>query len=307
MSGTPFEPILHSVSYAGAWHGQARLTIEAFLVKASSLGYSGVMLMAKRPHLSVLDYDADDLKRVRALLDRLSLRCPVLAGYTNFSADAEHPEVPQREIQIAHVTDLARMAQALGASVVRVFTAYEHPRLGHAALLPVLADTLRECAKRASDFGVTIGVQNHHDCGVHYATLLDLLEEVNEPNCKACFDAWAPALQGEDYVNAARIMAPYTCHTTVADYQLRPRYRYDNTLVNYESQTPYVQAVPMGDGFIDYRGFFDALRGGGYAGGVAYEMCSPLKGGGAEPNLDRYAGRFIEFMGEFMGEFMSKP
>ena len=51
-----FEPVLHSVSYAGVWPGQARLTLEAFVDKAADLGFRGVMLMAKRPHLSVLDW-----------------------------------------------------------------------------------------------------------------------------------------------------------------------------------------------------------------------------------------------------------
>ena len=291
-----FQPVLHSVSYAGAWHGQARLSLEAFLLKAASLGFKGVMLMAKRPHLSMLDHDEEDLKRIRAVMDKVELRCSVLAGYTNFSADLEHPEVPHREFQIAHVESLARAAAALGAPVVRIFTGYEHPSIGQAALLTLLAETLRECAKRAMEYGVTLGLQNHHDCGVHYLTLLDLIDEINEQNCRACFDAWAPALQGEDYIAAARAMAPHTCHTTVAAYQLRPRYRYDNNLVNYEPLTPYVQAVPMSEGFIDYRGFLSALREGGYSGTVAYEMCSPLKGGGTEANLDRYAAAFIDFL-----------
>jgi sugar phosphate isomerase/epimerase len=54
--------------------------------------------------------------------------------------------------------------------------------------------------------------------------------------------------------------------------------------------------VPMGEGFIDYRGFFAALREAGYNGTVAYEMCSPLRGGGGEENLDRCARRFLEYM-----------
>ncbi|MHC4438415.1 MAG: hypothetical protein ACYS3S_13725, partial [Planctomycetota bacterium] len=49
---------LHSVSYAGFWRGQARLSIDDFLDKAKQLGFDGVMIMAKRPHVSVLDYDA---------------------------------------------------------------------------------------------------------------------------------------------------------------------------------------------------------------------------------------------------------
>ena len=82
----------------------------------------------------------------------------------------------------------------------------------------------------------------------------------------------------------------------MADYQLRPRYKYVPALVNYQPETPYVQAVPMGEGFIDYRGFLAALREGGFTGTVAYEMCSPLLHGGDLATLDRYAARFLEYM-----------
>ena len=47
--------VLHSVSYSGSW-GQHFLSVEQFLDKAADLGFDGVMLMAKRPHLSVLDW-----------------------------------------------------------------------------------------------------------------------------------------------------------------------------------------------------------------------------------------------------------
>ena len=39
---------LHSVSYAGFWRGQARLSVDEFLVKAKQLGFNGIMLMASR-------------------------------------------------------------------------------------------------------------------------------------------------------------------------------------------------------------------------------------------------------------------
>lgn len=295
-------PILHSVSYAGLWPGQAALDLEAFLDKAAELGFAGVMLMAKRPHLSLLDYSTDACLRLREGLERRGLSCPVLAGYNNFSADLEHGEVPQCEIQIHYVAGLARMARDLGARVVRIFTAYEHPAAGYSQLWRMTVEALRECARRAADLGVTIGVQNHHDLGVDYRSLRDLLEEVDHPNCRACFDAWAPALHGTDVVEAARVMAPWVCHTTVADYQLRPRFRYQPTLVNYAPEPAWVEAVPMGDGFIDYRGFLAALRAGGYDGTVGYEMCSPLKGGGSIENLDSYARRFLAFWKEAAAE-----
>jgi len=288
-----WEPVLHSVSYAGVWPGQTRLDLEGFLEKAARLGYEGVMLMAKRPHFSVLDFDREGCFRLREALEARGLRCAVVAGYTNFSADAGHPEIPQRELQVAHVEALARRARDLGAGVVRIFTAYEHAAYSRVQLV----EALREAATRAEAFGVTLGVQNHHDVGAHWLTLRDLLEEVDHPCCKACFDAWAPALQGDDVVEAARQMAPWTVHTTVADYQMRPRFRYNPREVMYERQTPATRAVPVGEGFIDYAGFLNALRAGGYTGPVAYEMCSPLAGGGGEENLDRCARRFVEWLG----------
>lgn len=49
---------LFSVSYAGLW-GQASLDLRAFVSHAAELGYPAVMLMAERPHLSVLDFGDD--------------------------------------------------------------------------------------------------------------------------------------------------------------------------------------------------------------------------------------------------------
>ena len=55
-AGYSFTPVLHSVSYAGVWRGQAQLTLDQFLVKAKELGFTHVEVMAKRPHLSPLDW-----------------------------------------------------------------------------------------------------------------------------------------------------------------------------------------------------------------------------------------------------------
>ncbi len=290
------KPVIHSVSYAGVWSGQARLTLLEFLDKAQQLEFPAVMLMAKRPHFSVLDYDVAACRKFKGDLTSRGLRCSVVAGYNNFSADLEHGDVPHREMQIDHITALARMAAEIEAPVVRIFTAYDHPAQNFSAVWNLTVEAIRECALRAAPLGVTIGVQNHHDVAAHYESQFDLIQAVGEPNCRAIFDAWAPALHGTDLVAAATKMAPVTCHTTVADYQLRPRFQYQPALVNYEEKTPWTQAVPMGQGFIDYAGFFRAMRLGGYQGDAAYEMCSPLLGGGSVENLDTYARQFLKYM-----------
>ena len=64
---------LHSVSYAGFWRGQARLGVEDFLDKARQLGFDGVMLTAKRPHVSVSDYDAAARNELRDKIEKLGI------------------------------------------------------------------------------------------------------------------------------------------------------------------------------------------------------------------------------------------
>ncbi|MCI0462398.1 MAG: sugar phosphate isomerase/epimerase [Gemmataceae bacterium] len=290
---------LHSVSYAGVWPGQARLSLEGFLERARALGFDAVMLMAKRPHLSLLDYDSGARQRLRQQLDRLGLSVACLAGYTDLSLGADRPDIPAREMQLLYVRELARLAQDMGCDLVRVFTAFDHPAATFDQIWGWCVTGLRECARLAAPFGVTVGVQNHHDTAVHHDSLFDLLEEVGEPNCQAMFDAWSPALQGADLVAGVRKLARHLVHTTVADYVRRPRFRYQPPLVNYAREADAVRAVPMGEGFIDYRTFFTALKEIGFQGYVGYEMCSYLRGGGGEENLDRCARRFLEYMGQF--------
>ncbi len=290
---------LHSISYAGLW-GQATFPIEPILDKAVQLGYEGVMLVAKRPHASPLDLDAEARRRLAGEIQRHGLQLAAVAGYTDFCAGHDHLDVPLREAQILYVGEIARMTRDLGGNLVRIFTGFGRPGISHDQAWEWVVSSVRECAQRAADVGVTIGVQNHHDLAVHHDSLRDLLRDVDHPNCRACFDAWAPATQGVDLRDAAQEMAPFTALTTVADYVQRRRYTYDPAVVNYTRDTDVLRAVSMGEGFIDYPSFFAGLRAGGYPedGWASYEMCSPLAGGGSEANLDVCARQFVTWMGQ---------
>src|SRR5207245_4874652 len=111
---------------AGVWPGHVRLSLEEFLRRAKHLGFEAVMLMAKRPHLSVLDSDAAARKRLRQDLDRLGLRVAWLAGYTDFCMGSDRPDIPIREIQTLYVRALSRLANELYCPLVRVFTGFDY-------------------------------------------------------------------------------------------------------------------------------------------------------------------------------------
>lgn len=286
---------LFSVSYAGYW-GQAALGLPEFIARAGRLGYPAVMIAGKRPHLSPLDATPAVVDTTGRALQEAGVRCEVVAAYTHL-APGVAAEVPVVEMQIAYVESLARVGAALGAKVVRVFTAYETEGQDPQAGWRRVVAALREMCDRVAAHGLTVAVQNHHDLALHTDSLLDLLGDVDRPNCKLGFDAWSPALRGEDVRVAARKAAPHTVITTNADYVRVPRYRYRPELVNYERIEPdWVRATRFGTGFIDYVGFFEGLRAGGFDGLAVYEMCSPVRGGGELGNLDACAKAYLEWM-----------
>jgi sugar phosphate isomerase/epimerase len=294
-------PVLHSVSYAGVWRGQAQLNVEDFLLKARDLGFKHVELMAKRPHVSPLDYDAEARKKLRARVEELGLKIVCLAGYPDFTASADKPGIPSAEMNAVYMGEVARLARDLGVPAVRVFTGYERQGIPFDVQWGIVVQGLRLAAKKAAEYGITLVVQNHHDIAIHPDATHWLIREVNEPNCKVAFDAWAPALEGisgEQLKQAVIKMGPYIAYTTVADYVKHPRFVYDATLTNYLKRDDVIRAVPFGQGFIDYKAFFAGLREIGYQGYVAYEMCEVLDGGGSIENLDRTARRFLEYFRE---------
>jgi len=286
---------LFSVSYAGFW-GQHQLSLPDFIARAAQFGYDSVMLAGKRPHLSPLDAGPDHIALVKTAMQENNIRCGVIAGYTDLSPTAA-AEVPYVEMQIAYVESLAKIASELDAPIVRVFTAYEVDGQSPHAAWENVVRAIQEMCDRAEPYGVTIAVQNHHDVCLHTDALLEMLDDVDRKNCKLGFDAWSPALRGEALYDVALKMAPHTVITTSADYVRFPRYRYHPEVINYtESQPDMVRAVPFGEGFIDYEAFFSGLADGGFDGIATFEMCSPLRGGGGEQNLDHCSRTYVQWM-----------
>lgn len=297
--GSPWKLALHSVSYAGVWRGQAYLDVEQFLETAKRLGFDGVMLMAKEPHVSPLTYDDEARARLRAKIEELGLEVAILAGYTDFTGGIDRGGIPIPEIQAAYVGQLAKLASDLGTDKVRIFTGYIREGIPYDKQYGMVVKGLKLAAREAAKYGITLAVQNHHDIANHHDEMIWLLKEVNEPNVKAAFDAWTPTLQGlssEELAEAVEKVGPYIVHTTVADYVRFPRYQYRAEITNFVPLKPIVRAVPMGTGIVDYKTFFKALKKVGYKGWVAYEMCEVLEGGGSLENLERTARQFIEYM-----------
>src|SRR5919202_3576993 len=143
---------LHSVSYAGVWPGQVRLALEPILDRAARFGYQGVMLVAKRPHASLLEMNPGARRELRAAIKERGLDLAAMAGYTDFCAGHDRPDVPLREMQILYVTELARLAHDLGAPLIRIFTGFSKPGVAYDTMWNWVVDAIRECGRRAADY-----------------------------------------------------------------------------------------------------------------------------------------------------------
>ena len=293
---------LHSVSYSGLWRGQAFLSVDEFLLKAKELGFDGVMLMAKRPHVSILDYDENGRIKLRNRIKELGLELVCLAGYSDFTAGVDKAGIPNVEIQASYVGELARLARDLGTKMVRIYTGYERPDVPYDKQYGMVVEGLQMAGKIAAGYGITLIIQNHHDIALHHDAMKWLLDEVNLPNVKASFDCWSPTLEGlssEEIKKAIYTMKPYLVNTTTADYEKHPRFKYEHLQTNYVPLVPQNRAVPMGEGFLDYKTFINTLKEIGYQGYLTYEMCEVLKGGGSVENLDKSARTFLEYVKQF--------
>ena len=285
---------IFSVSYAGYW-GQEALDVSQFIYKAGELGYDGVLLAAKRPHISLVDCGEGEIDAICNALENTGIECIGLAAYTDFLLPAPG-EIPVLEMQEMYVDACARLCAKLGGKIVRIFTGYDRGGESRAAQESVVVGAIDRCAKRAAESDVLLSIQNHHDFALETTEFSMLFDTIDAENIRAGYDAWSPHLRGEDIYSGARAMASRMFMTICADYLTFPRFRYEPELVNYTRIEPdAVKATKMGSGEIDYSAFFKGLADGGFDGWAVYEMCSPVIGGGSIENLDRMARAFLEW------------
>ena len=297
---------LHSVSYSGAFEGQHILSVDKFILKAKELGYDGVELMAKRPHVSPLDYDDKALGRLKAFIKSKGMQVACIAGYHDFSHDNLHSDMPYNEIQLIYLKEELRIAVALEAPIVRVYGGYLHSDVDWRKQRGWVVSALKEGVKFAEEYGVTLALQNHSEIGHHHEDILDIVEEVGSDSLKVALDPAYVAITGVSLDKAVHDVANLIVLSTFNDFKFRPFVMWGRPATPYMSLGSYLvnrwQNVPIGEGEVDYKTFIRALLEVGYEGWLGYEICGPISGGGSEENLDRRARKSLENMKVLVAE-----
>jgi L-ribulose-5-phosphate 3-epimerase len=299
--------ILHSVSYSSSWEGQTALPLYAVIDKAAKLGYDGIELMAKRPHASPLDLNDSDRKRLKDYISVKGLILPCIAGYQDFSDDHLHADMPKGEKELLYLRESIRIARDLGAKILRIYSSFLYADVQRSLLWKQCVKYLKEGVKYAEDSDVILALQNHSELTFNHMDVLEMIEEVESRYLKIALDPPYICMSGIPYDRAVEDCKKFIVYSTTSDFIGIPApvntrvpgfLHYSAGLfVLYRKKT-----VPLGQGDVDYRSFLSALKKVGYDDYLAYEICSPIVGGGSEENLDRCAAISLQYLKKVWGE-----
>jgi len=306
---------LYSITYLGIWYRGEPLTLPELITTAKRFGYDGIEIDGKRPHGNPLDWPARRCKELRTIADGEGIEIHAIAANNDFSC----PAGEVREAQIAYVRELIRMTADMGAKNLRVFLAWWgvtlHPRLASYDVMenlwPVVhekfsreeiwawcRDALIECARYASDAGVTLALQNHRPVIKDYHDVLRMVKEVNSPHVKVCLDA--PLMLDKSAAamrDAAAAFGPLQVMSHIGGEFER---RTDGSIRGYERH----DGVVGGETNQYYRDFISAMRNIGYQGYLSYELCHQLPVVDGQTVGIEFADKNAQLAAEFMREIL---
>lgn len=198
---------LYTITYLGIWYRGGALPLKDVIKRARQYGYDGLEIDGKCPHGHPLVMSKDGCNELRKIADGEGVEIYGLAGNNDFSS----PVTEHREAQVLYMRELIRCASELGARTARVFLAWpgvtQHPQLASYEQSRVMweavhkgysdeeiwgwcRDGMTKCAGFASDYGVTLALQNHTPVIRDHKDVLRMVQEVNSPNLKVSLDAY---------------------------------------------------------------------------------------------------------------------
>lgn len=243
--------------FFGEWYADlqqdpgTRMTVFDFLDRAVVLGAEGVSLES-----CFLPTDSAAVEALHTALDACAL-VPVWAwGHPHglrSGTDREAAQDCARHLAIARQVGARVMRICGGGRRTRPSSWAEHKRGLVELLLP-----LTEVAERQ---GVVMAIENHIDLLAD--EMVELIDTVDSPWLRVCFDTANNLRMLEDPVEVARKLAPYAAATHLKDV----------TAQRGDPRTfAFWPSVPLGQGVVDLPAILALLAEQGYEGVLALEI-----------------------------------
>ncbi|MCX7598121.1 MAG: sugar phosphate isomerase/epimerase [Armatimonadetes bacterium] len=229
--------------------------VENVLDLAKELGFEGVELWGREPHVSEV-YDYNRTRLCRRMCEERGLEIAALGSYLRFAPTRKNSDD-------ASLLDTLHTAHTLRAPIVRVWASDVPSAKASAALWEQVVTEAREAARRSRRLGIVLAVEMHDD------TLCDtadsarrLVEEVGCDNLRLNFQVGAR--QGcEDPVERLKKVCDYVVHVHAQNF-------FQLSTANGDGP----KRAPLGEGIVDYETLISLLRQRGYTGWISVEFAS---------------------------------
>ncbi len=241
-------------------------TLEQVAEAASDYGYEGIELRVLDGEIITPDLIRANQRRIETLFGPGRPRVVGLGASSRFSmADDAARSTNEREL-----IGLIELAAQLQIPLVRAFGGRlnDGDRLDDGVIR--VAESLNRCASRASELGITIGLETHDDFSKS-ATVADVLRRVPSPSVGALWDTQHPFQMGEDIATVWTNLAGRLAHVHLKDARRRSEGAWDLVL--------------LGEGDVPCREIMRALAMRGYDGWVVAEWEKKWHPQIAEPEI----------------------
>ncbi len=206
--------------------------------------------------VQVVDVPSDELAAIRVELDR--------RGFTVSAVASPFLKCRRGEDQDGVLANALRAAAVLGAPIVRAFGYWREP--DPVAVVPELGHALHEATARVDSAGLTLALENEHECNV--ATAAELCAALAAANAPQLGVIWDPG-------NAAMLdpgaWTGLGGLDTIVDRVAH---------VHVKDVTRSGEWTRVGDGIVDYRAQLALLADAGYDGYLSFETHYTRDGSG---------------------------
>jgi len=232
------------------------MTMVQFLERAKSMGVDGVSLES----CFFASYDDGFFKDLNAQLDEYKFERVYAWGHPDGLERGQNPEAFQ------DMLDSIPRAKMIGADVMRVCgssATFRHEP--HGPQIKALAAQFKEAMKIADDYGIKLANENHIDYTAD--EMLQMIEEVDNPNFGINFDTGNFLRLLDDPIAGMEKLAPYTFATHIKDLAPNP--------AASPTDWSFFAGVPVGRGMIDNFKLAEILKKHNYQGFLAVEIDCP--------------------------------
>lgn len=241
---------------------------------AAEIGYDGVELMGREPHLGVETTD-EDAAQLRTLLDDLGLETSCIATYTGSYVDKDRESC---ENELAKFERFCELADVLDVDLIRQFSGGPPSDEASGEHYASSARWLRRAADLAAEYDKCLAVEIHANTIVESARdAVRLFELVDRENVGAIHDAGNMYLCEEPYGPATLEQLGDRLFLVHVKDERRVEEAIDSHCFEREGAdgTRYYEPALLGDGDVDYGPLFRALRTTGYDGFLTDECHVP--------------------------------